>query len=632
MAATFLFFGLVLIYGISTPTSVTGIGDSDELIANGYLGSLPHPPGYPWLTSLLFITTHLPIPVTVALKANLLSALLSAGAMTLLFLISHKLLSRQNFKNESMVMTSALGAVLLIGLGPLYWYYAATTEFHQLQILILCGIIYLLIRKGTKNFWTIFLLLGLLASHHQTWILFLPGIAWLLIHTIKEFHLKKSGLYIMSFIAPMILGLGLLFVLHSQNQNYSWEMEATVEGVINFLGRRDFAGWSNDTGELMAGYWSGWQISAWKDNLWRFVTGITPEYLGLIPWGLTLFGIITALSKEYRKDFFPVILLLTLGYFGIGAYLEYPLDPTGQGLTERMYLTGLSFLVPVMALGLMIIYQQWIKSEKIFFSGFVLLVVWTVGNNWQIANHRTHNAVGLWAENVASTPGTYFCFSDISCFPLLFMQHVEKKNIEVIPYTAQLNWRLIEKDPILLAHTYEENPFRVLEMVSNRLKQKGEIYLVDPLPIYIAMMGLDERQIGITENVGTLQISCFPGVKKSETEFAISRKMAFDRAFVEMVGGVKKLPKSKICVPITELIQEAEACGDNLECATRKWWQVLLRDNSLTQARLGLATAYATNGFEPLAYREYVHILQDEPTNEAAKIWIEEHPTASELY
>lgn len=45
---------LMILYGMSAATGMTGFGDSDELVAASYNLALPHPPGYPLLTLLIF--------------------------------------------------------------------------------------------------------------------------------------------------------------------------------------------------------------------------------------------------------------------------------------------------------------------------------------------------------------------------------------------------------------------------------------------------------------------------------------------------------------------------------------------------------------------------------------------------
>jgi hypothetical protein len=123
--AVVVFGVLVAVYGLTAARTITGFGDSDELIAAGYNLALPHPPGYPLLISMVFGVTRLP-GLNPAWWAALLAGIIGAAGVAVATVVYVQVMG-----DRSWVKVVTLG--LIMGTSGLIWRHATHLEVFGLM-------------------------------------------------------------------------------------------------------------------------------------------------------------------------------------------------------------------------------------------------------------------------------------------------------------------------------------------------------------------------------------------------------------------------------------------------------------------------------------------------------------------
>lgn len=219
--AILVFILSFLLYLLTLPSVNVGYGDSDMLIAVGYGGGVAHPPGYPLFIALTWIFTHLPLPLSIAARAHLLSAILSASTLSVLFLsISQFLITLHTKSNPKII--SFLSVSSLTIMFP-YWLYSIIAEKYALNLLLGSLIIYLCIKllssapKRPYPYILLFLILGVALTTHLTLWFLLPMVIYT-VYFNRPKPISYLGLLI-GLILPIIL---LWFINLRSSPPLSW--------------------------------------------------------------------------------------------------------------------------------------------------------------------------------------------------------------------------------------------------------------------------------------------------------------------------------------------------------------------------------------------------------------------------
>src|SRR5690606_36161779 len=91
LAAALTSLGIFILYVVTLAPS-TAMWDTSEYMASAFVLGNPHPPGNPLFVLLGRVFSVLPIPVSVAVKINLLAAVTSAISAGFWFLITERVL------------------------------------------------------------------------------------------------------------------------------------------------------------------------------------------------------------------------------------------------------------------------------------------------------------------------------------------------------------------------------------------------------------------------------------------------------------------------------------------------------------------------------------------------------------
>ena len=154
-----------------------GSGDSIEFQLVGRVLSIPHEPGYPQYVLLSHLWSYLPLPLSLASKINLLSAVFSAGA-GLFLLSSASLLSGSR--------TASVLATWFVLLTPSVWLLSTQAEVYSLNLLWVSAVLWAALHwfdTGQQRFLVaLFFFYALSFGNHLTMITLLPALIFLVLY------------------------------------------------------------------------------------------------------------------------------------------------------------------------------------------------------------------------------------------------------------------------------------------------------------------------------------------------------------------------------------------------------------------------------------------------------------------
>ena len=204
-----LAFGLYL----STLAPTVLEADAGEFQFVPWLPGIAHPTGYPLYTLLGWFWTHI-LPVgEVAWRMNLLSAVLAAVAVGLVYGVARGLLDIVFDDTPFFArITAAAIAAASFAVTPTFWSQAIIAEVYALHSLFFAAILWLALAwaktQGNPNAWpgkALAVTIGLSLAHHRTTVLWLPA---LLIFWGWHYRRRKTAHH--GFTSKQLLGYGLL--------------------------------------------------------------------------------------------------------------------------------------------------------------------------------------------------------------------------------------------------------------------------------------------------------------------------------------------------------------------------------------------------------------------------------------
>ncbi len=185
-------------------------GDAGEFQFVPWLPGIAHPTGYPLYTLLGWLWTHLFPLGTVAWRMNLLSALLGAATVGLVYALARRLLALALPETTPLgrVVAAALVA-LLFALTPTFRSQAIIAEVDTLHLLLVTLILLLALGLPAqecrgRRVGLLALVIGLGLAHHVTTVLLLPGLLLYLGYTCRN---KARLAYLGLAAVPLLLYL-----------------------------------------------------------------------------------------------------------------------------------------------------------------------------------------------------------------------------------------------------------------------------------------------------------------------------------------------------------------------------------------------------------------------------------------
>ncbi len=243
IAGAVLAFLISFIFYIRTMAVSASFWDSGEFIATAHSLAIPHSPGTPLYVLMSRVFTLLPLPLSVAQKVNLLSALCGALGVLFIYLISLRLLdffSKKSAASRSMpvkVMGGLTGA-LFIAFSSTYWTNAVEAEVYSMSCFLMGAITWLGLKwadnpkgpKATAIIYLLFYLLAMSVGFHLGTILAFSGI-FLFVWLNKEKPFSNFEFLIASLVIAVFVADATLY----RNGRATLIMLAVLVGLVVWL-------------------------------------------------------------------------------------------------------------------------------------------------------------------------------------------------------------------------------------------------------------------------------------------------------------------------------------------------------------------------------------------------------------
>jgi hypothetical protein len=245
----------LLVYARTLAPGLTEI-DSGELAAVAATLGIAHPSGYPLFALLGRVWTAV-LPMRAIAATNLLSAVLAAGAVLLLFRVIRDLLPERTGGGAR--NAAAWTGALAFAFHPGLWSAAVVTEVHALQMFLDAALLHAAVRSGLWGGGPLreraFLLLGYLAglclTNHLTAAMLLPALAWGAWTKRRDLRPGVAA----GAAAMGLLGLSAYLYLpvrSAQQPWLDWGSPGTWEAFLRHVSGAQYRVWIFSSGETLA--------------------------------------------------------------------------------------------------------------------------------------------------------------------------------------------------------------------------------------------------------------------------------------------------------------------------------------------------------------------------------------------
>jgi hypothetical protein len=254
IVATATSFVVTLSLYLITMNRTIGFIDRGELAATAWTLGIPHPTGYPTLTLLGWLVTHL-VPLRPVLVLNAFAAVLVAAGVGALTLLVDDVLARvaQQVEPPPRAVLAALGATIT-GVSATWWEQANGYEAYALQALLLPLTVLLFLRwtdeasgsaaSGAHSVGPWFAVtLGLAFTAHLTTVLLAPALLFFAWNRLGGLRLLRAALPLAPAFLVGLLPYALLPLRSAQGPRFDWGGTHTLYGFLDHVSGREFRGW-----------------------------------------------------------------------------------------------------------------------------------------------------------------------------------------------------------------------------------------------------------------------------------------------------------------------------------------------------------------------------------------------------
>jgi len=200
-----VFFLTLIFYSITIHQGVGGIESPGDTAKFQYIGSIlgiPHSPGYPLYVIINWLWSHLPLPISLSIKINLLSAFFAAGAVTL---FRRSLIYLGSGRIVSFIAATALA------LSRLFWIRSTEAGPGAMSYFLVSLLLFFLIRwtinKKDSDLW-VAIIITFIAAWHTPLCLWLSPIAIIYTISVQPGAWKKKQTWI-ACASGLLIGLGI---------------------------------------------------------------------------------------------------------------------------------------------------------------------------------------------------------------------------------------------------------------------------------------------------------------------------------------------------------------------------------------------------------------------------------------
>ena len=427
----------LIIYAITLAPSVPG-GDSGELIAAAYTGGVPHPPGYPLYTLMAWGISGIAFG-EVALRVNALSALLDALAAGVLCCAVTR---------WSRSAGAGLLAAGLFAFSPLVWSYAVVAEVFALNNLLVCCLLYILVRYADAPSlrWASWgaLIVGLGLSNHHTFVVYaIPVVVYVAWRGRGFLFAPRALTRVLALFGLGVLPYLYLPIAGAARNALTWGDFSSLEGIAHHILRRDFGTFQLGAGQVSQwGLWERLQLivqALFRNTLY---VGVPVAVLGCVQ---------AAFGSRRDRDIVTVMLVGWLAYLAMMGFLFNLAieNPVLVGVEARFWQMA---AIPVFAwagIGLARL-AAWLVPRNSVETAVLTIAVLAIGLqcalHFQAVNQRGNFVFRDYANTIlAGLPAGALLIlnSDSAINSVRYLQVAEgvREDVRVVPMTLmQLSW------------------------------------------------------------------------------------------------------------------------------------------------------------------------------------------------
>lgn len=428
-----LFSAMFILYLYNLSSSVYG-GDSGDFIAASSTNGIPHPSGYPLYMLIGIILLHLPLQASEAWKFGISSAIFSALAVSIVYLINHLLTNNK--------LMSIIGALILALCFP-FWLYAEIVEVFALHHLFiaLCTYLALLYYKTPtkKILYLLSFTFGLSLTNNLTMFLLIPGLALLvLLPDISIIKNPKVLVYTSIFFFIGLLPYIYLPIAASYNPAINFGNPITMVNFWNVVSRK-YYGWGGSELGKFDFFLALLNLQAYGNYLYVYFIWIL-----LIP---TVIGILSLFKKGSKLRTVGLSLLISFMCTGplFAFYSRTELQSYGfLAVREKFYTTSIIYLVIFLAIGLNTI-DSFVKKLPLQNTKKLVLYAWTACllvvpaslffTNYTKTNlHEVYIGDNFARDILSSMPqdSIFFAHDDSVVFTSFYMQYTKGYRKDII--------------------------------------------------------------------------------------------------------------------------------------------------------------------------------------------------------
>ena len=205
---------------IATIAPTTSFWDCGEFITASYTLGVPHPPGAPLYLLIGRVFSMIPFAENIGLRVNLVSGLLSALTVLLLYLCIIRMLRawrgrEKTLKDKFTVFGSGVVGALTFAFSHSYWFNAVEAEVYSVSMFFTALVFYMALvwldyadePLGNRILLFIFYIVGLSSGIHLLNVLALISVTYIVAFQKREATFKN-------FIIAGLIGSGIIFAIY----------------------------------------------------------------------------------------------------------------------------------------------------------------------------------------------------------------------------------------------------------------------------------------------------------------------------------------------------------------------------------------------------------------------------------
>ena len=212
-------FSFIIYFDTMAPT--VSYWDCGEFIAVSHTLGVPHPPGSPFYLLLGRIFSMIPFSEDIAFRVNIISPLVSALAVMLLYLSIVKVITHwrgkiENFTDVSVVFSGAVIGAMTFAFTDSHWFNAVEAEVYAFSTFFTAIVVWLILlwnekadENGNERYILIIsYMIGLATGLHLLNLLTIPFVTLIVYFRKYKFEWKSFGI-------TMLITAVIFFVIHN---------------------------------------------------------------------------------------------------------------------------------------------------------------------------------------------------------------------------------------------------------------------------------------------------------------------------------------------------------------------------------------------------------------------------------